>query len=473
MSRYLSRAAGWLVLLLMPALAACSSTSTTAPPPAEPRAEVRPKNVILFISDGCGPASFTMARAYRRDVLGRDEGLALDPFLVGTVQTHAADTRVTDSAAGATAFACGVKTYNGAIAVDTLRQPLGTLVEAAEARGLATGLVATSTITHATPAAFSAHVPARGMTAEIAAQQITRGIDVLFGGGLRDYLPVAEGGSRQDGRNLLEEARAAGYTVATTRDAFDRLDAAPALALMAPGHMAYELDRNGAEQPSLAEMTRKALDLLAGDPDGFFLMVEGSRIDHAAHGNDAAGHLHDILAYDEAVAVALAFAREEGHTLVVATSDHETGGLTLGRSLDGRGVYAWYPEVLAGVRRSNEGLAKMLEAGADPAAVLRTGGLDPDDLDAADRQALLDAAEEGDTGAFLARYNDVIARRAVIGWTTTGHTGVDVNLYAFGPGADRFRGNQDNTDVGRRLADLLGLDLPAATKALRTSAATR
>ncbi|GIV59906.1 MAG: hypothetical protein KatS3mg043_0995 [Rhodothermaceae bacterium] len=317
------------------------------------------------------------------------------------------------------------------------------------------------------PAAFSAHVPNRGMAAEIAAQQITKGIEVLFGGGRADFLPESAGGRRTDGRNLLEEARAAGYHVALTRAAFDSVTAPPVLGLFAGSHLDYELDRDPAEQPSLAEMTRKALDLLRNDPDGFFLMVEGSRIDHAGHANDAAAHLHDILAFDEAVAVALDFARQEGETLVVVTSDHETGGLTLGRNLDGRGVYAWYPGVLAPVRHSNDALARMLREGADPETVLREAGLDPATLDPADRRALLEAAEDGDARTFLSHYNDLIARRAVIAWTTGGHTGVDVNLYAFGPGHTRFFGNHDNAAVGRQIAGLLGLDLPALTEKLQ------
>ncbi|MFV1979640.1 MAG: alkaline phosphatase, partial [Rhodothermia bacterium] len=171
-----------------------------------------PRNVILFISDGAGPAAFTLAREYRRF---KEQGpLAVDAYLVGSIGTYASDTRVTDSAASGTAMASGVKTYNGAIAVDTAGRPVATVLEAAEARGMATGLVVTSTISHATPATFSAHVPNRADEVEIARQQLEQGIEVLFGGGSQFYLPESDGGRRKDGLNLFEEAAAKGYHIA-------------------------------------------------------------------------------------------------------------------------------------------------------------------------------------------------------------------------------------------------------------------
>ena len=165
-----------------------------------------PRNVILFISDGCGPTSFTFAREYLRH---KEQGpLAIDRHLVGSVSTWATDTRVTDSAAAGTALACGIKTNNGAIAVDTLGRPVATLLEAAEDRGMATGLVVTSTISHATPATFSAHVLRRGEQAEIARQQIHQGIEVLFGGGAAFFQKASDGGARRDSLDLFVMADA-------------------------------------------------------------------------------------------------------------------------------------------------------------------------------------------------------------------------------------------------------------------------
>ena len=444
----------WILLFLVMLLGGGEGAQAQSP---------RPKNLILMIADGCGPASITMARDYARAVLGRDE-LALDAIQTGAVRTGSASSRVTDSAAGATAYACGVKTYNGAIAVDTAGRPLATLLEAAKARGMATGLVATSRITHATPAAFAAHVPQRAMESEIAAQMLAQRVDVLLGGGWSYFLPPAEGGRRQDGRNLLREAEAMGYQVVRTAADFRRGVRRPVLGLFDPDHLPYEIDRNPEEVPSLVEMTRAALELLAEDPDGFFLMVEGSRIDHAGHANDAAAHVREVLAYDEAVAVVLEFARRDGQTLVVSVADHETGGLSLGRNVDGRGVYDWHPEVLARVQASYERLIPALRRSERPDSLLQVW-LGLDSLRADEQALVAQATAEPDTWADVV--TELIGRRAVVGWTSNGHTAVDVNLYAFGPGAERLVGSFENDELGRLLAELMGFDLPALTETLR------
>lgn len=380
------------------------------------------------------------------------------------------------AASGATAYACGIKTYNGAIAVDRDGAPCRTVLEAARDAGFATGLVATSRITHATPAGFASHVPSRASEGQIAVQMTEAGIDVMIGGGARFFLPAAAGGRREDGRTLTDELAARGVAVATDRAGFDALRAAPAVALLASDHLAYDIDRadppagNGApDQPTLAEMAVKALDLLAATPAaqarGFFLMVEGSRIDHAAHGNDAAAHVRDILAYDAAIAAVLDWARRDGQTLVVSTADHETGGLTLGRD----GVYAYDPAPLMRVTMSSERLTERLAA-----ALLMPGG----DASVPVRAALgtdsLSAREEdllGRTDDAAAAFREIGARRAGVAWTTTGHTAVDVGLYADGPGADLFRGNMTNDAVGRRTFEALGLPLPPGAQAADARAA--
>ena len=402
-----------------------------------------PRNVVLMVADGFGPASATLARA----AAGRP--LALDSLLVGAVETSATDSRVTDSAAAATAYACGIKTYNGAIGVDTTGAPCRTVLEAARARGMATGLVATSRITHATPAAFAAHVAARDDEATIAAQMAAAGVDLIVGGGARFFH------NRADGRDLLAEADVQGVAVVTSRAVWDALRSLPALALLAPDHLAYEIDRDETDQPSLAEMTTRALDLLAASPagraHGIFLMVEGSRIDHAGHASDAPAHVRDVLAYDEAVAAALAWAARDGQTLVVSTADHETGGLTLGRG----GVYAYDPAPLLAATASAERLAARLAATPRPADVpgFVHDALGGDHL-AADEAEHLYALDDA---ALVAAFRALVSARAGVGWTTTGHTAVDVGLYAWGPGAGRFRGTMGNDRVGRALFIVLGL----------------
>lgn len=424
---------------------------------AENKISERPKNLILFISDGAGPAHFTMARAYSKEYLGK--WLALDSIQVGSARTYSTSSRVTDSAAGATAYASGIKTYNGAIGVDAERRPAATILEAAKQRGMATGLVSTSSVTHATPAAFSSHVESRSDETEIARQQLEQGIDVILGGGRQFFLPVEGEGRRKDGRDLLAEARNNGVEIALTRSEFDAIDKTPVLGLFNNGHLEYEIDRDPEEEPSIAELTRKAIDLLAEDPDGFFLMVEGSRIDHAAHVNDAASMVHDALAYDEAVAVGLSFAARDGNTLVVSVSDHETGGLTLGRNIDGQGVYEWHPEVLRKVKASHGRIIDALfEEGNDPVEVINeyTG---IDDLSETEIARINEVIQnDGNMNAVLA---ELVGRRAVIGWTSGGHTAVDVNVYAWGPGREEFFGNNENSEVGAKLAELLGFDLKA------------
>ena len=412
----------------------------------------RPRNVVLMIADGFGPASATMGAA------AKGAPLAFDSLLVGTVETSATDSRVTDSAASATAYACGIKTYNGAIGMTADGAPCRTVLEAADARGLATGLVATSRITHATPASFVAHVAQRAQEAEIAAQMAASGLDVMFGGGRTYFTARPTGDAPQtDLRPLTAVLEDGGWSVALDGAAFAALPATPAAALLADSHLAYEVDRDGTDQPSLAEMTTRALDLLAASPqgraNGFFVMIEGSRIDHAAHGNDPVGHLHDVLAYDRAVQAALEWAARDGNTLVVSTADHETGGMTLGRD----GLYAWDPAPLLAATASFEAMTAALLAGGDPATVVREG-LGLEELPDGTEEAVRGAIASGDPYALGPIVRDLISEPAGVGWTTGGHTAVDVGLYAFGPGAGLFHGRMVNAAVGRALFDALGLE---------------
>lgn len=424
-----------------------------------PASAQHPQNVILMIPDGFGPASLTMARDYRQQVTGdKSKGLALDEYLVGTARTYSTDSWVTDSAAGATAYACGIKTYNGAIAVDPQGKPCATLFEAAKEKGITTGVVVTTRITHATPAAFSSHVPRRANEDDIAAQQIEQGMKVIFGGGGMYFTPKEAGGKRTDGRNLLTESKAKGYTVVQDLASFRAATKAPLMAVFAPDHMNFEIDRDPNVQPSLAEMTKKALELVKNSPKGFLIMVEGSRIDHAAHANDLGGHVHDILAYDDAVRVALDFAKADGNTLVISVADHETGGLTVGRD----GVYNWKPENLMKVKASFEVLIPALQAAnADMKEILKDkAGID----DLTDAELALLQKDLTNNSQFSFTVAGIISKRSGIAWTTGGHTAVDVNVVAYGRGSELLRGNHENTNVGNVIAQVMGFDLKALTK---------
>ncbi len=287
------------------------------------------RNIILLIGDGMGPHHVTAAR-YKE--VGPAGSLNMDLMPVaGFAHTYSSNALVTDSAAAGTAIASGVKTYSGAIGVDADGNPVGTILEIAQSMGKATGLVTTVQVAHATPAAFAAHVPSRGMMTEIAKQILDHGVDVILGGGEHQWVPQDEAecfgpGERTDGLNLIQSAVATGYAHVCTEPAFDEVDPANTsklLGLFADGGMSRPY------QPSLVAMTQKAIDILSRDPDGFFLMVEAGQIDWASHGNDAANAIDDTIEFDEAVGVARAFAAANPDTLVIATSDHETGGMTV------------------------------------------------------------------------------------------------------------------------------------------------
>ena len=437
-----------------------------------------PTNVILMIPDGYGPASVTMARDYLRWRDGTTE-LAYDSLHIGSIRTFSSSSRITDSAAGGTALATGEKTYNGAISVDTSKQAVATLLEGAEREGMATGLVVTSRITHATPAVFSAHVADRGQENRIARQQLNQDMEVLLGGGRRHFVPQSvDGSARDDRRNLLRTARDRGYTIAETADELAQAGDGPLLGLFSDSHMAYELNRDDTQQPSLATMTEAAIDRLSTEEDGYFLMVEGSRIDHAGHGNDAAAHLHDILAFNEAVKTALNTAKADENTLVLVVSDHETGGLSLGRNRDGEGIYSWHPDVLSNVTASSGVIADSIrtirssDAGEDEkerrivGALSHFTGISDVEDDAVEKLMSAD-------GSFtLSRtVAAIVNRKALVGWTSHAHTAVDVGVYGYGPGAYQFIGNQDNTEIALTLSDLLDADLRPLTKEMRSERA--
>lgn len=442
-----------------------------------------PRNVIVFISDGCGFATFALGRGFSETVGGSRP--VFDTMLTGSVTTRSSHQRVTDSAASGTALACGVRTMNGRIATDTTGASIGTVLEAAERAGLWTGLVSTARITHATPAAFSSHVVDRAQEDVIAVQQLDQGIEVLLGGGLDHFLPLGGGGTRGDGRDLLREAVNAGYTVVRDADGLETAAALPLLGLFDATHMDFDIDREEGNEPSLAGMTRKALDLLSGSPHGFFVMIEAGRIDHAGHDKDAAAHVRELKAYEEAMRVALDFARQDGSTLIVATSDHETGGLTLGSD----GIYSWSPEALTAVNRSlevfREHLVPSLSGVADPDTVMDhvvdlagESGMGP--FDEIESIRLSEAVASGMSArrpeqAVAGRVSDVLAdmlnKRAGLGWSTTGHTAVDVPLYAFGPGSSLFTGTMDNDEFGRRLARIMDVQPGSVTRELQASTA--
>ncbi|MBN2365272.1 MAG: alkaline phosphatase, partial [Calditrichaeota bacterium] len=252
--------------------------------------------------------------------------LAVDKMPVtGLMKVHSAGRLITDSAAGATAMATGHKTLNGMVGVLPDSTPVPTILEICRDQGLATGLVATSSITHATPACFASHIISRYKQEEIAVQLLQNKVDVLLGGGRKYFLPeIMENGSRSDNMNLVSEAQLAGYDYVESSLDLNNSEQRKILGLFA-----NEGFTNSDDEPALAEMTRKAIEVLSQNTQGFFLVVEGSQIDWAGHNNDLEWLEREMLAFDEAVTVANKFAIENDETLIVVTADHETGGLSI------------------------------------------------------------------------------------------------------------------------------------------------
>ena len=289
-----------------------------------PLVEDKPiKNVILLIADGTGIAQISSGQL---NLVGADGYLNLQRMpITGIVKTQSSNSLITDSAAGATAYSCGMKTDNGMIAFLPDESHCKTLLEIAEEKGMSTGLVATSTITHATPSSFAAHVRSRGNQTGIAEQYVNSGVEVFLGGGREFFIPQDEdGSSRKDNRNLIEEFESKGYEYVSTADEMMGSTSEKLLGLFANSGMDSEN-----RTPTLGEMTNTALSNLSTNENGFFLMVEGSQIDWAGHGNNAEYAIREMKDFDDAVKVALDFAVENGETLVVLTADHETGGMTM------------------------------------------------------------------------------------------------------------------------------------------------
>ncbi|RDA86229.1 hypothetical protein CP532_5085 [Ophiocordyceps camponoti-leonardi (nom. inval.)] len=461
------------------------------------------RNLVFMVSDGMGPASLSLTRSYRQLVhkLPHDDVLVLDKHLAGSSRTRSSNSLVTDSAAGATAFSCGKKSYNGAISMLPDLQPCGSVLEAAKRAGYMTGLVVTTDITDATPACFASHVQLRGMQDEIALQEIGQGplgrtVDLMLGGGRCHFLPNSTSGScRGDDVDVVRLAQEKhDWTYISDRHGFDSLKRAdgvklPLLGLFAPSDVPFEMDRRRMNDtyPSLSEMAQTALRILekatADSDKGFFLMIEGSRIDHAGHINDPAAQVREVLEYDKTFGIAQAFLdNSKADGVLVGTSDHETGGLSLALQEPGHlPVYNWFPHVLANASRSSEQLA------ADLQRHIASSTLSRDDLKAwinselvlaglgiadADDEELSLLADNPDASVTI--FAAIISLRAHVGWSTHGHSAVDVNIYA-SPGSDTdpLRGNVENTDVGRFLSDYLDVDVDAVTRELRRKTKAR
>jgi len=325
-----------------------------------------PKNIILLIGDGMGTAQIYAGYTAKKGIMNIT-GMPVSGFSV----TYSADNYITDSGAGGTALATGVKTKNASIGVDAAGKPVTSILEMAEQRGLSTGLVATSTITHATPASFIAHTSNRSKYADIALDFLHTDIDVFIGGGYNHFA------RRADSLNLLDSLKARGYFVARDLKDVDIPSTNRLAALLADEHMPSMIKGRGNMLPDATEM---ALKILKRNKSGFFIMIEGSQIDWGGHDNDAPYIVAEMVDFDNAVGKALQFASKNGETLVIVTADHETGGfgITGGSIVTGEvtggfvtkdhtatmvPVFAYGPgsEIFTGVQENTEIFRKCVE----------------------------------------------------------------------------------------------------------------
>jgi alkaline phosphatase len=343
-------------------LLACAYTSAFA--------QKAPKNIIFMVGDGMGVSQIYAGLTANRGSLN------LEQFkFIGFHRNQASDNYVTDSAAGATAFATGKQTYNGAIGLDSLKQPSITLLELAEQKGLATGLVTTCDITDATPSSFIAHQIKRSMHEEIAADFLKTDVDVVIGGGRKFFE------TREDKQNLLDTLRKRNYQVLADIQSMASVHQGKLINLYAEENPVKMSEGRG---DALLKSTQKAIELLSANKKGFFTLIEGSQIDWGGHANDASYAIAEMIDFDKNIGWVLDFARRNKETLVIVTADHETGGMAL-----------------------------------------MGGNMQTGDVKAA--------------------------------FTTKGHTGQMIPVFAFGPGAENFNGIYHNYDLFGKMRDALQL----------------
>ncbi|MCL1943365.1 MAG: alkaline phosphatase [Candidatus Azobacteroides sp.] len=436
------------------------------------------KNVIMMIPDGTSTNVLALSRWYKSG-LGYSRmqdidvvRLNIDPFICGLVKTHSSDAPIGDSAPTGSCYATGVVSQTGYIAtypektdhdvvpVDagSANTPAMTILEAAKLSGKSTGLVVTCEFPHATPADFSAHYYSRNKYDFLASQMVHNNIDVVFGGGT-DYL-------NQDEKDYLLRNQ---WDVITDYNRFKSYSGAKVWGLFAPTYLPYELDRDTAVYPSLREMTEKALAILSKNPNGFFLMIEGSKVDWAAHGNDPAGIVTEFLAFDQAVKTVMDFAEKDGQTAVVICPDHANSGVSIGNMKYSSG-YDKLPknEIIAPLLNCKSSIDHFFkeisarERSADEIKKYFSGYMGINDLTDSETDSLLaglrrSPGNEDNLKKVKKLVTTIVTSRTCIGFTTTGHTGEDVFLAVYHPKGDIMTGVIHNTEVNRYLQQVAGI----------------
>lgn len=441
-----------------------------------------PKNVILFIGDGMSTPQRMTAEEFARKSGADRQYLYINRLPnQATTRTCSADHLVTDSAAAATAIACGEKTYNHGIGVDPKHKKLVSCAEVAKANGRKVGIVTTVTINHATPSGFYGHRNDRGDGYGLGLDLLSSNFDFFAGGGCDGH---NNKGHKEYKGDIYELAAQHGYKVIREdKKAFEALKPSAGKVWYVGAHstLPYSID---AEQwgntPTLAEMTAKAMKMLE-NPKGFFLMVEAGKIDYAGHANDAAANLREVLALDDAVKEALKYQKKHSDTLIIVTGDHETGGMSMGIANTG---YSFYMDLLANQKCSADAVKDYIAKNhistfeeLKPFFTENFGfefsGSGAMALSDSQRHELesafnhdLQMAKSGkkDAEAYDAQkisrlpatLKNIMSRKSGIGWTSNTHTALPVLTTSIGPGAEKFTGFLDNTDISKNIKAFFG-----------------
>jgi|AGTN01.3.fsa_nt_gi Alkaline phosphatase len=480
-----------------PAAATAKPTISLKAGPTEAQDEA-PKYIFLFIGDGMSYAQVQAAQIYKGSIAGRlePEPLNFSQFpVVGTNTTYDTTSYIPDSAAAGTAIACGVKTETGTIGMEADGTAAQSIAELLKADGRKIGIVTSTSLNHATPAAFYAHADSRGDYYDIAVQMADSGFDYFGGGGI--YQPTGSGKDRVNAYTLLEES---GYAIADTKEEIEALGSASGKVyavspvLQGSEMLPFAIDAQEGDL-TLADFVRKGIDVLEGE-DGFFMMCEGGKIDPACHANDAAAAIAEVLDFEDAIQQAVNFMGEHPEeTLIIITADHETGGMALGYTIteyDTRfeilqaqeASYLKFTAVIEKLKKDTPGLAlkdalPVIKEYFGLIAPGAPGAGDPGNaayvmtdeeyarLKAAFAEAMKPSAEREDSEEATLLYGGynpltvtlthIMSGKAGIGWTTFYHTATLVPVYAAGEGAALFSGAYDDADIFHKLAAICGL----------------
>jgi alkaline phosphatase len=450
-----------------------------------------PKNIIIMFADGVAATQLEFGRYSSELLRGQPFSVTADVMrqgVMGLMSTLSNNAYVTDSAAAASAMSTGFKANNGAISTTPQGAAPATLMQDARKQGKKIGVVTTSMLYDASPAAFSVNAKSRRDYEFIVNQYLTLAPEVMLGGGADYFKPDGmDGGKRKDAQDVVEAFRKQGYSIARkTADLAQPLNQRnpKLLGLFADDAMGFAIDRDPTKQPSLADMTASALKVLSAAPDkGFVLFVENENTDTAGHDNDVGALMHELWAFDDAVKVALAFRKRHPDTLVIVTGDHETGGFSPTSAQRAKGsrasghslvVNADTLRVIGEFKMSFQEISDRMDAkakeGADRDTVMayladliqhNLPGMQMDEEVRAlilNKQApSLNIRHHHEPPTPAPALGLMVARQTGLYWGSSGHTSEPATVSAIGPGAALFRGYQDNTDFARNLRRLLGV----------------